>query len=470
LSDAIFDGVPIQRRSTRISPYPALTPLNVLARALESGAVSSRVLVETCLARIDDSAGEGVRTFPFGAYDRALADADTQDRARRDSRAASPFAGIPISLKDNVDQAGEVTRAGTVLFADDPPAKNDAQVAARLRAAGFVVIGRTNMTELAYSGLGMNPHYGTPDNPRSTDVKRIPGGSSSGAAVSVAKGMAYAALGTDTGGSCRIPAAFCGLAGFKPTGRRVPREGVFALSTTLDCVGSLASSATDCAIMDAVMAGEASLIPQSVSLGVLRLAALTGLVLENMEAEVAAAYHAALERLRKVGVQIEPVAIDALHEVSRINANGGFSAAELYAFIGPRLAQNTGLIDPRVLRRLAVGVNITPETYAAMQQIRARLIAKVAETLDRFDAVLMPTTPIVAPRFDDLIQDDTAYSQANALALRNPSIANILDRPAITLPCEANGALPVGVTLMGRTNEDRLLLAVAIALEGSLTN
>jgi aspartyl-tRNA(Asn)/glutamyl-tRNA(Gln) amidotransferase subunit A len=439
--------------------------LDSLAEQLAAGRTTSRVLVEATLERTAAPDGEGARVFPYGLAADALDQAETQDRLRAEGRIGSRFAGIPISVKDNLDQAGQVTRAGSRLLAGDAPATADAPVIARLRAAGFVLVGRTNMTELAFSGLGLNPHYGTPANPRGTDAPRIPGGSSSGAAVSVAAHMVPAAIGTDTGGSCRIPAAFCGLVGFKPTGNRVPREGVFPLSTTLDCVGSLTQSARDCAAMDAVMAGEAEATLTAREPAGLKLAALEGYVLDGLEPEVAQAYAAVLDRLRAAGATVTPLRLGALAETARINARGGFSSAELYALLRDRLATEAHRLDPRVLKRVNFGAEHGPDAYAGFQAARARLIAETAVVLDGFDAVLMPTTPIVAPRFDELERDED-YGRINGLALRNPSIANMLDRPAVTLPCEQPpGALPVGLTLMGASGQDRALLAIVAGVE-----
>src|SRR5579864_3980633 len=230
-----------------------------LAADLAAGRTSSRALVETALARIADPAGEGARTFTRVYADRARAAADAQDQLRNAGYAASLLAGLPVSIKDLFDVAGEQTLAGSKALDDRPPAARDAPVVARLRAAGAVLIGRTNMTEFAFSGVGINPHFGTPGNPH--DRRLIPGGSSSGAAVSVGDGAAIVAIGSDTGGSVRIPAALCGIVGFKPTKRRIPRGGVIPLSTTLDSIGPLANSVGCCAIADAVMAGEAPSAP-----------------------------------------------------------------------------------------------------------------------------------------------------------------------------------------------------------------
>jgi aspartyl-tRNA(Asn)/glutamyl-tRNA(Gln) amidotransferase subunit A len=443
---------------------PIPETLAALADGLASGRHTSRELAEACLARIGAAEGEGARTFPHGVSASVLADADAQDRLRREGRASSPFAGIPISVKDNVDLEGVTTKVGSHLFDDDPPAKADAPAVARLRAAGFVVLGHTAMTELAFSAMGVNPHYGTPENPRSDGAARVPGGSSAGAAASVGSGMASAGLGTDTGGSCRIPAAFCGLVGFKPTSARIPRAGVYPLSTTLDCVGSIGHSARCCATLDAFMAGEVEAGVADRTPAGLTLCVLDGPVAEGLTPTVAAAYGAALERLRAAGVRLVRQTADGLAAVGRINVLGGFSSAEIYARLRDRLDADAHRIDPRVLRRVMLGAEQAPGDYAGFTDARARLLNEAADALDRFDAVVMPTTPLEAPRFDDL-ETDEAYFRLNGLSLRNAAIANMLNRPAISLPCQPEGALPVGLTLMGRTGEDRALLAIASALE-----
>src|SRR3954454_3379178 len=235
---------------------PDKPTLATLAADLASGATTARKLVEGCLAKIADPAGEGQRVFIHVDKDAALHAADAMDRLRKANAAPSSYAGIPVSIKDLFDIKGQVTRAGSRALEDSAPAEADAPVVARLRRAGFIVIGRTNMTEFAYSGIGINPHYGTPKSAWNRSVGHVPGGSSSGAAVSIADGMAYGALGTDTGGSCRIPAAFNGIVGFKPTQARVPLDGGVPLSFSLDSFGSLANSVACCAILDAYLANE----------------------------------------------------------------------------------------------------------------------------------------------------------------------------------------------------------------------
>jgi aspartyl-tRNA(Asn)/glutamyl-tRNA(Gln) amidotransferase subunit A len=268
-----------------------------------AGGGKSRGLVEQCLARIADQSGEGGRVFLKVHAADALAAADFYDRRRAHGAAPSPFAGIPVSIKDLFDIAGDVTTAGSVALRDAKAAEHDAPAVARLRTAGFIPIGRTNMTEFAFSGLGINPHYGTPLSPHDRQAARIPGGSSSGAAVSVSDGMAFGALGTDTGGSCRIPAALCGVVGFKPTAHRVPTAGAFPLSTSLDSIGPLAATVECCVTLDAVLAGEPAVDLAPFPLAGLRMAVPQTLVLEGVEPAVARAFESALAALRKAGAR-----------------------------------------------------------------------------------------------------------------------------------------------------------------------
>src|SRR5216684_1186692 len=268
----------------------ALTKQTVLglAEELAAGRTCSRTLIEAALARIAEPAGEGARSFVKVYADSARAAADAQDSLRKAGYVASPIAGLPVSVKDLFDVAGEQTLAGSKALDDSPPAQRDAPIVARLRAAGAILIGRTNMTEFAFSGVGINPHYGTPGNPH--DRHLIPGGSSSGAAVSVGDGQAVVAIGTDTGGSVRIPAAFCGIAGFKPTQYRIPRDGAVPLSTTLDSIGPLANSIACCAIADAFMAGESPVAPVPIPIEAMRLGVPQTYVLDGLMPEVANAF------------------------------------------------------------------------------------------------------------------------------------------------------------------------------------
>jgi aspartyl-tRNA(Asn)/glutamyl-tRNA(Gln) amidotransferase subunit A len=429
-----------------------------------AGGGSSRGLVEQCLARIGDRAGEGERVFLKVHDADALAAADFYDRLRARGAAPSPFAGIPVSIKDLFDLAGDVTTAGSRALKDAEPAARDAPSVARLRAAGFIPIGRTNMTEFAFSGLGINPHYGTPLNPYDRRAGRIPGGSSSGAAVSVTDAMAFGALGTDTGGSCRIPAALCGIVGFKPTARRVPTAGAFPLSTSLDSVGPLAATVECCALLDAVLAGEpaAELAPFPVA--GLRMAVPQTTVLDGLEPGVARAFEAALDVLRKAGARIVDIPLRELAELPQINAKGGFAAAESYAIHRALIAKAEKTYDPQVLTRILRGQEQSAADYIDLVAARADFIRRVAAVTAPYDALLMPTTPLTAPRLADLAADDS-YRKVNFLMLRNPAIVNFLDRCSISLPCQRAGDAPVGLMLIGEHGADRRLLAIAAAIE-----
>jgi aspartyl-tRNA(Asn)/glutamyl-tRNA(Gln) amidotransferase subunit A len=433
------------------------------AKSLEAGA-RSRDLIEQCLGRIEDHSGEGARTFLKVHSEAARAAADYYDKLRARGAAPSRYAGIPVSIKDLFDIAGDVTTAGSTALREAAPAKRDASAVARLCAAGFIPIGRTNMTEFAFSGLGINPHYDTPRNPYDRQAARIPGGSSSGAAVSVTDGMALAGLGTDTGGSCRIPAALCGIVGFKPTAHRVPTQGAFPLSTSLDSIGPLAATVECCAVVDAVLAGEPSVDLLPSSLEGLRLAVPQTMVLDNMEPAVADVFGRALAALRNAGARVVDIPLRELGELQGINSKGGLSAAESYAIHRALIAKHERQYDPRVLVRILRGKEQDAADYIDLVAARAEFVARIATITAPFDALVLPTTPLIAPRIADLADDD-AYRRVNMLMLRNPSIVNFLDRCSISIPCHRAGDAPVGLMLVGEHDADRRLLSMAAAVE-----
>jgi aspartyl-tRNA(Asn)/glutamyl-tRNA(Gln) amidotransferase subunit A len=429
-----------------------------LAADLAAGRTTSRRLAEQALARIEDGKGEGSRAFVKVWKDQALAAAEASDRLRKAGIVPSPLAGVPISIKNLCDVAGETTLAGSKALDDAPPASRDAPVVARLRAAGAVIVGSTNMSEFAFSGVGFNPHYGTPGNP--ADRNRVPGGSSSGAAVSVADRMAAAALGTDTGGSVRIPSAVCGLVGFKPTARRVPLDGLVPLSSSLDSVGPLANSVECCAIVDAVFAGEPIQVPQAAPLDGLRLGIPRQFVMDELDATVAKAFERACRALSAKGVRIEPIDLPQLNELPTVNAKGGFAASEAFAWhrelIGRRGAEYDPFVHPRIMR----GKEMSAADYIDLLHARDDLQRRVAAITANYDAVIMPTCAIVAPTLEEVSTPD-GFVRKNLLLLRNPTIGNFLDRCGISLPCHADGELPVGFMLMGETMADKRLLAIA---------
>ena len=436
-----------------------------LAADLAAGRNSSRALVEAALERIADPAGEGARSFVKVYADEARAAAEAQDRLRAAGYVASPLAGLPVSIKDLFDVAGDVTLAGSKALDDRPPATHDAPVIARLRAAGAVLVGRTNMTEFAFSGVGINPHYGTPGNPH--DRRLIPGGSSSGAAVSVGDGQAVVAIGTDTGGSVRIPAALCGLAGFKPTQTRISRDGAIPLSTTLDSIGPLANSIACCAIADAVMAGEPAEAPPPLPVAGLRLGVPQSHVLDGIAPAVANAFADACTALSRAGARLVDLPLTELNELPEINASGGLAPIEAYAWHRELLARRGADYDPRVRARIERAAGMSAVEYIELCAARADLIARVAARTAGFDALLMPTVAITAPPMTAFERDED-YRRLNAMILRNPSVINFLDRCAATLPIHKAGTPPVGLMVVGEHGADRLLLAAARGIEAAL--
>jgi aspartyl-tRNA(Asn)/glutamyl-tRNA(Gln) amidotransferase subunit A len=444
---------------------PNTPTLAALAEDLASGRSSARQLVDQCLVRIADASGEGARTFVHVDAEAAIEAAEAMDRLREVKAAPSAYAGIPVSIKDLFDIRGQVTRAGSRALDDSPPAEADAPVVARLRRAGFIVIGRTNMTEFAYSGIGINPHYGTPKGAWQRSVGHVPGGSSSGAAVSVVDGMAHGALGTDTGGSCRIPAAFNGIVGFKPTQRRVPLDGGVPLSFSLDSFGPIARTVRCCAVLDAVLADEPVIPLQPRAIRGMRLAVPTTTVLDELDDAVARTFDRALETLSRQGALIERIAVPEFLDVAQMNAKGGFSAAESYAWHRYLIASKGDIYDPRVASRIMRGESQSAADYVDLLGARRSLIARIAVRLAPYDAMILPTTANTPPRIADLA-DDKAFTHANLLALRNCSLINVIDGCAISMPAHREGEVPVGLMLAATGGADRRIFELAAGMEG----
>ena len=438
--------------------------LKSLAQQLANGQTTSRTLVEQYLARIANPQGEGSRVFRWVQAEAALAEASHQDALRRQDLCPSPYAGIAICVKDNMDLLGHPTRAGSVVLNDAPPAKADAPLITRLKAAGFIVLGQTHMSEFAYSGVGLNPHHGTAANPFKREIGLIPGGSSSGAAVAVSDRMAAAAIGTDTGGSCRIPAALCGVVGYKPSAAHISRQGVLPLSTTLDSVGPLAMSVDCCEILYSIMSGR-TIEPRSTDeTRPLRLFVPQSLASLDTDQAVADDFERALMRLQADGVHIERGALAALDSVPALHANGSFSAYESWHWHAQRQGLELSRYDPRVRSRIDLGRHITPGQYQELHRLRRQFIADIAQSLTGFDLLAMPTTPIVAPAISALA-DEPAYTRFNRLMLRNPGAVNLFDGSSISLPMHRPGHAPTGFMLAGRNNDDQALLHHARRVE-----
>jgi aspartyl-tRNA(Asn)/glutamyl-tRNA(Gln) amidotransferase subunit A len=424
---------------------------------------SSRDRVEQALARIADPAGEGKRACLTVYADAARASADAADARSKAGRPLGPLDGAIVSIKDLYDVAGEVTRAGSRVLADEGlVASADAPAVARLRAAGAVIVAKTNMSEFAFSGVGANPHFGTPGNP--FDRARAPGGSTSGGAVAVADGMCEIAIGTDTGGSTRIPAALCGLAGWKPSKQRVPTDGAFPLSFTLDSIGPMARSVAECALADAAMSGETARRLEPAPLAGLRFGIWQGMPFEGVDETVSAAWSAAIARLGQAGVRFSDETITLVDDMAQVNAKGGFSPAESYAIHRERLKRNAAGVDPNIRGRIERGSTIMAADYIDMVQARRRLVAAMDARLSSFDALVLPTTPIVAPKLSEVATPED-FGRKNAMLLRNTASINFFDLCAISLPLPRQGKLSTGLMLVGRNGQDRRLFNIAAAVE-----
>ena len=421
---------------------------------------SARERLEEALARIEDPKGEGARTCLTVYAQAARSAADAADARMRAGITLGPLDGAIISIKDLFDVAGEPTRAGSKVLVDAPPASIDAPVVRRLRAGGAVIVAKTNMVEFAFSGIGLNPHYGTPGNP--ADRTRVPGGSSSGAAVAVADGMCEIAIGTDTGGSTRIPAAFCGVVGYKPTKSRVPTEGAFPLSYTLDSIGPIGKSVAACAAADAIIAGDDPWTLEPAPPQGLRLGIPQGLPLRDLDQTVAAQFSDAVKALDRSGARLSDEPLPLLDDMVRVNSKASFSVAESYVLHRERLATRAADYDPFVRSR--IGRALSAADYMAMLRDRAALVRAMDARLADLDALVLPTTSIVAPTIAEVSSSESLTAQ-NLLVLRNPAIVNFFDLCAISLPLPRAGGLPVGLMLVARNGHDRRLFRMAAAVE-----
>jgi Asp-tRNA(Asn)/Glu-tRNA(Gln) amidotransferase A subunit family amidase len=380
---------------------------------------------------------------------------------------ARPLAGLSVSIKDLFDVAGQATRAGSLALHDASPAERDSPAISRLRRAGAALIGRTNMVEFAFSGVGINHHFDTPLNPSDKDVPRVPGGSSSGAAVSVATGAAFIGLGSDTGGSIRIPAALTGTVGFKSTARLVPTDGVLPLSTTLDTVCALTRSVADATLAHEVLA-QRWVTRSSAPLRFYRMGVANATMLDGLDATVAHVWQRTLDTLRQAGAEIDDLKLSEINELQQIQASGGFSAAESYAWHRPLLAKRAVSYDPRVATRIQRGSTMSACDYIELLGARRNWIKKMETAMQGFDAILSPTVPIVAPPVADVAPGasrDEAFFRINALLLRNTSVINMLDGCAISIPCHIADELPVGLMVWAGALRDDSVLNIAFQIE-----
>jgi aspartyl-tRNA(Asn)/glutamyl-tRNA(Gln) amidotransferase subunit A len=442
-------------------PLPSIAELRA---RIADGRLSHESLVEQAIEGADRPAAAHVFTMRFDAAAREQArHADTRLRL---GVPLAPLDGLPVTVKDLYDVAGTTTLAGSVLRRDAAPATEDAVAVSRLRTAGAAITGKTNMTEFAFSGVGTNPHHGTPANPADPALPRIPGGSSSGAAVSVALGLAVAGLGSDTGGSIRVPAALCGIVGFKCTQSRVPLDGAFPLSKTLDTACAMARSVADCLLVDGVLA-DAPLAVDDRPLAGRRLLVPQTLVLDGMDEAVAQAFARALSALSAAGALLVEQPLALLAEIAALNSPAAFAPTEAWALHREAMATRREQFDPRVAARVALGEGVSAADYLQLHERRRAWIGRMRRALQGFDALALPTVPVVAPPIAAMAEDE-AFFRTNALLLRNTSTINFLDGCAFSLPCQPRGTLPVGLMLAAPGGADAALASVALAAEAAL--
>ena len=432
---------------------PTTLTLTQLARAFRTGQLRPSTVTEAYLAKLEPGP-----VYRLVTAKRARAQAAKADALFDAGTDLGPLQGVPLALKDLMDTKGDVTAAGSKLFLNRATATQDCPAAARLDAAGAVFLGKTNMTELAFSGLGLNPHFGTPANV--FDAVRVPGGSSSGAGVAVASGLACAAIGSDTGGSIRIPAAFNGLVGLKTTDGAVPLEGCVPLSTTLDTLGPLTRTAEDAWHVWRALVGVAPAPFMPTGVTGLRVLAPTTVLQEDLDAEVAAAFAGVCEQLTELGVELETRPLPVLNELNGLYGRfGSFAALEALALYEDLLGPGSE-VDPRVATRILAGRSRSAADYIRLGFERTRLQSVFWAACAGFDVVLAPTVAVLPPKLTDL-QTDEAYFTANSAVLRNTAIFNLLGVPALSVPC----APMIGVMVAARPGQEALVLSVAAALE-----
>ncbi|WP_025886018.1 amidase [Asaia prunellae] len=451
----------------RSSFAPYKESLTGTARRLALGEITSRALVEHFIEKIEtcDNA-RAAYTEEFSA-DRARQYADAADRIRAKGYEASPWSGLPISIKDLFDIKGQVTRAGSTILSGRPVALNDAEAIAPLRAAGFIFLGRTQMTEFAYSGLGLNPHYPQPWNTLVEEGRAIPGGSSSGGAISVATGAALASIGSDTGGSCRIPAAMNGLTGFKPTAGHISRKGMIPLSPSLDSVGSIAQTVEDCALLDHIMAGRhEKWTSVEAEEGPIRLLLPTSIVRNEADPQVLAVFEAVIRHLEAGGIEIVRQPLPLLQDIIDLNLQGQIVAAEAYHYFHDDLIHHEQDFDPRVKERIIMGARTTVQELRQLYIERQKLCTRFNADMNGFDALVCPTSPILPPLIAEC-DEPAQYGRLNRLVLRNPSLANLLDGCSFSLPFYWQG-LAAGLMLTACHGRDNILTRIARRCEARL--
>lgn len=450
--------------------------LRELSREIHAGRLSPVKLTEDRLSRIL-ALDERMHAFSHLMPERALAEARAAEAAIRGGRVLGPLHGIPYAAKDLFDVAGTATTAGSRLLRDNMAAQ-DSAVTQRLAEAGMILLGKTHMVEFAYGGAGINHVMGTPHNPWHEEP-HLPGGSSSGSGVAVAAGLAPMALGSDTGGSVRIPAALNGITGLKTTVGRISRHGVFPLSYTLDSIGPLTRTVEDAALVFQVLQGvdprdaaTCGVTPVDALAGLrrgvrgLRLGIAEGLFWEDVDAQVAAAVRQAAAQFTALGATVTSLEVPAAAEAMALNKRGNVIAAEAYAIHRERLAEQGDQVDPIVLPRILLGRDMVAADYIDVVRAWTRLRQEALTQLDTVDALLVPTTAAPALPLRLVDGDLETYMSHNVKYLRNTAVGNILDWCGLSVPCGfTDQGLPIGLMIYGRPFAEATVLRIGQAYQ-----
>ena len=439
-----------------------------IGRLIAKGGLDPVEVAEFFLNRIERDRDNP--SFIVVTRERALREAAASRKRHREGRAAGPLDGVPIAWKDLVDMAGERTTAGSALYAKSPPKQKDAPIVANLAAAGLVALGKTNLSEFAFSALGLNPHFGTPRNPRDPATPRIAGGSSSGAAVAVAGGLAPCAIGSDTGGSIRAPASFCGIVGFKTSEGRIDKQGVFPLSRTLDTIGPLAHTVEDCALIDAGLRGQKAAPMRPLDLGVVEFVVPDKSGIDDAEPAVAANLESAVKRLAAAGAKVTSRPVHAIGAMRALVAQYG-SLVAIEAYDEHRAvfeSADAERMDRRVVKR-ALGGRISEHDAINLQRGREDLIAALADDLN--GALLtLPATPMTAPAIGPLERDDELFRITNLRAIHYTFLGNLFRMCGLALPSGTDSAgLPTGVQFLAPSGDDDRLLSIGLSMETALS-
>ena len=452
--------------STSDRPYTA----RALAKKLASGEETSVSLVNQALKRIEDY--DDPTIFISMTPEEALQEARQSDIRRAQGQPLSSWDGVPMAWKDLFDIKGSTTTAGSLVFADAQTAMKDAPVVAHCRAAGLISVGKTNLSEFAYSGLGLNPHYGTPINPRSTSDPKVSGGSSSGSAAAVAAGLVPLAIGTDTAGSVRVPASFCGVFGFKPSQMHYDRSGVFPLSVSLDSVGTFANDLGDLIILDRILRGveikeevRSDSVPPNLIIP-------DNIVFEDMHSDVANVFETSVKHLQSKGVSITRTKVPIFDEVVALaKKHGTLTAAEAATYHKETLeSPKAEQLDEIIKKRLLSAYKYTAQDYIRLQWERARLQDEMYSYLNG-DILYFPTVPIPAPSIAELEADHSLFTVTNLLALRNTVIGSFLGMPGINIPIgKTRYGLPIGGLFSAAHAQDEFLLAKGRTISSLLSN